>query len=85
MKIFKIVIFVLAAIIIYSFIFYSDDTHLLQKNKENTLIYEQVSLEANNIRSWIFNNGVFDQALIPVNSSGFEWPKGSNLPQPLYT
>lgn len=37
----------------------------------------QVSLEANDMRSWIWNSGIFDQDLRTNNTPGCEWPKNS--------
>ncbi len=36
----------------------------------------QAALDANNIKSFIWNTGVFDQDLRTNNAPGFEWPKG---------
>jgi hypothetical protein len=43
----------------------------------NYLIRTQVAFDANNIKSFIWNTGVFDQDLRTNNTSGFEWPKGA--------
>ncbi len=40
-------------------------------------IRQQISLEGNNIRSFIWNSGIFDQDLRTINTPGFEWPKGT--------
>lgn len=42
-----------------------------------TLIKEQVSMNANNISTCVWNTGVFNQDLRTTNTPGFEWPKGS--------
>jgi hypothetical protein len=43
----------------------------------NYLIKTQVAFDANNIRSFIWNEGVFDQDLRTNNTPGLEWPKGA--------
>ncbi|MBS1494017.1 MAG: T9SS type A sorting domain-containing protein [Bacteroidetes bacterium] len=42
-----------------------------------TVIKTQVITNSNNISTWIWNTGVFDQDLRTSNTPGFEWPKGS--------
>jgi len=42
-----------------------------------TVIKAQVSSNGNNISTWIWNTGVFNQDLRTNNTAGFEWPKGS--------
>lgn len=42
-----------------------------------SVIKAQVSSNANNIATWIWNTGVFDQDMRTTNTPGFEWPKGS--------
>src|SRR5438046_2359079 len=44
---------------------------------DNLFITGQVALDANNIKSYIWNTGVFDQNLVVQNTPGFEWPKGT--------
>src|SRR5258706_1560334 len=44
---------------------------------DNLFITGQVPLDANNIKSYIWNTGVFDQNLAIQNFPGFEWPKGT--------
>ena len=39
---------------------------------------QQVTLDPNNISSFIINKGIFNQNVIVANQPGFEWPKGSN-------
>lgn len=41
------------------------------------VIRAQASSNGNNIATWIWNTGVFDQDLRVNNTPGFEWPKGS--------
>lgn len=41
-------------------------------------VYQFKFLDANNIRTSIYNTGMFNQDLRTSNSPGFEWPKGSN-------
>lgn len=42
-----------------------------------TVVKTQVSSNGNNISTWIWNTGVFNQDLRTNNTAGFEWPKGS--------
>jgi hypothetical protein len=42
---------------------------------EPDVIIEQVPLEGNNIRAFIYNTGIFNQDLRISNTPGFEWPK----------
>lgn len=44
-------------------------------NNRSTVIKAQSPLEANDIRSFIWNTGVFNQDLRTNNTPGFEWPK----------
>ena len=68
-------------IIIIFFTFCICSSFLFANNKdnknENSITVQQVSLDANNIKSWIWNTGVFDQNSGTANTPGFEWPKGS--------
>ncbi|MBS1494018.1 MAG: T9SS type A sorting domain-containing protein [Bacteroidetes bacterium] len=41
------------------------------------IIRTQSGLNANNISTWVWNSGVFNQDLRTTNTSGFQWPKGS--------
>jgi hypothetical protein len=41
------------------------------------VVIQQVSLDANNINSYFYNTGIFDQDLKTSNHPGFEWPKGT--------
>jgi hypothetical protein len=41
------------------------------------VIKQQVNLAPNNISTWIWNTGVFNQDLRVNNTPGFEWPKAS--------
>ncbi len=50
---------------------------LLITSINSQVISQQVSLEGNNIRSFICNSGIFDQDLRTNNTPGFEWPKGT--------
>jgi len=43
----------------------------------NSIVVQQIALEQNNIRCWIWNTGVIDQDLRTNNTPGFEWPIGS--------
>jgi len=43
----------------------------------DAVIKTQVALNANNIGSWVWNTGVFNQDLRVNNTPGLEWPKNS--------
>ncbi len=40
-------------------------------------IRQQIRFDPNNIDTWIWNTGVFDQDLRTNNTPGFQWPKGT--------
>lgn len=42
-----------------------------------SVIRIQSGLNANNISTWVWNTGVFNQDLRTTNTPGFQWPKGS--------
>lgn len=42
-----------------------------------SVIKTQSSSNGNNVATWIWNTGVFDQDLRTNNTPGFEWPKGT--------
>jgi hypothetical protein len=46
-------------------------------NNERDFIWQQVPLGGNNINTWIFNTGIFNQDLTYTNHPGFQWPAGS--------
>src|SRR5438552_1781762 len=46
-------------------------------NQNNSLILNHAILDANNIKSYVWSTGVFDQSAVIQNFAGFEWPKGS--------
>ena len=50
----------------------------LAVNNEPDVIIVQVPLEGNNIHTWIYNTGIFNQDLRVSNSPGFQWPAGSH-------
>ncbi len=50
---------------------------ILNASLNSQFIRQQISLEGNNIRTFIWNTGVFNQDLRTVNTPGFEWPKGT--------
>ena len=45
---------------------------------KTNVVIQQVHLNANNIASWFYNTGIFNQDLRVSNTPGFEWPKGQN-------
>jgi hypothetical protein len=61
------------------------NTVSLSQNKDNAVkrysgpdvVIQQVLFDPNNISTWIYNMGIFDQDLRVSNTPGFEWPKGS--------
>lgn len=42
-----------------------------------SIVRAQVSSDGNNISTWVWNTGVFNQDMRTNNTPGFEWPKGS--------
>jgi len=46
-------------------------------NADSVLVKQYVILTANNISSFFYNTGVFNQDMRTGNTAGFEWPKGS--------
>ena len=48
-----------------------------KENKNISTIIQQVQLSPNNISSFYYNTGIFDQDKRTANTPGFEWPKGS--------
>ena len=52
--------------------------HQFKKNQNNnSFVHSQVTLDVNNIKSFIWNTGVFNQDLSNSNSPGFYWPNNS--------
>jgi hypothetical protein len=41
------------------------------------VVIQQVSFNSNNISTWFFNTGIFNQDLRQTNTPGFQWPKGT--------
>jgi hypothetical protein len=41
------------------------------------VVIQQVAFDPNNISTWIYNTGIFDQDFRSPNMPGFEWPKAS--------
>jgi hypothetical protein len=50
---------------------------LLASMIHSQVVRQQIPLEGNNIRSFIWNTGVFNQDMRTNNTPGCEWPKGS--------
>lgn len=48
------------------------------RNPVPSVVIQQVLLNPNNIASWFYNTGIFNQDLRTSNTPGLEWPKGSN-------
>lgn len=48
------------------------------RNPLPTVVIQQVLLNPNNIASWFYNTGIFNQDLRTSNTPGLMWPKGSN-------
>src|SRR5437773_3473280 len=46
-------------------------------HQNNSLIPAYTTLDANNIKAYIWKTGVFDQDLVHQNNPGFEWPINS--------
>jgi hypothetical protein len=66
-------------IISYSIVALSsgDDNSTYKMQIEGSIIRAQVLLEANDMRSFIWNSGIFNQDLRTNNTPGLEWPKNS--------
>ena len=47
------------------------------RNPIPDVVIQQVLLDANNISSWFYNTGIFNQDLRQSNTPGLMWPKGS--------
>lgn len=60
-----------------NFQIYSDKNPSAENSNSLVFIRQQIVLEANNIRSYIWNSGVLDQNQNLNNTAGFEWPKNS--------
>ncbi|MCX6163588.1 MAG: YCF48-related protein, partial [Ignavibacteriae bacterium] len=57
----------------------ADNGKIYKRNLDTVYhLNEDVTLEANNIRSHFIYRGIFDQDIRTTNTPGFEWPKGSN-------
>ena len=54
---------------------YSDDGY--ESTIDRYLIKHQIPFDANNISTFVWNTGVFNQDLRTNNTPGFEWPKDS--------
>ena len=44
---------------------------------DQPIVIQQVAFDPNNISTWLFNTGIFNQDLRSPNTPGFEWPKGT--------
>ena len=44
---------------------------------DQPIVIQQVAFDPNNISTWVYNTGIFNQDLRVTNTPGFEWPKGS--------
>jgi photosystem II stability/assembly factor-like uncharacterized protein len=49
---------------------------IIRRDIDSSYIFK--TLEGNNIKSFLYYSGIFDQNTTVTNSPGFEWPKGSN-------
>jgi type IX secretion system substrate protein len=75
MKTIKLIVFLLG-ISFLTFSFYQDDSYNIANAQDNFVLDSKV-LDANQIRSWIRNNGSLHYDPITFNA-GFEWPKFTN-------
>lgn len=46
-------------------------------NTQKDVIIQQVLFDANNISTWFYNTGMFNQDLRTSGTPGFQWPKGT--------
>lgn len=76
MKTKKIILRVIAlAFLVATIGFISNNNADLNSNSKLTI--QQVALDGNNIKSFIWDSGILNQNLININQPGFEWPKGT--------
>ena len=54
---------------------YSDGGNEIKTNR--TITRQQIPFDANNINTFVWNTGVFNQDMRTNNTPGFEWPKGT--------
>jgi len=81
-KIILITIITIIASVIYS----KPDARIVEKGdagfivappQTDVVIIQQVTFDPNNIATYIYNKGIFNQDLSIFNTPGLEWPKGS--------
>ena len=42
-----------------------------------SIVIQQILFDPNNIETWFYNTGIFNQDLRTSNTPGFQWPKNS--------
>ena len=77
-KNFKMKSYVLLLLLIFIFFSQTVSFSASFNSSSPVLTVQYKSLNANNINSFVYNTGVFNQDFRTGNSPGFEWPKGSN-------
>jgi len=81
------IIFITIITLIASVIYSKPDVRVLEKGDAGFIIappqtdvvtIQQVLLDPNNIATFVYNKGIFNQDLRAANTPGLEWPKNSN-------
>src|SRR5437667_8091109 len=73
-KTIKLLLIFCFVISLFSFIFIPKEKF---NSVNNLLITGYTTLDANNIKSYVWTTGVFDQNAVIQNYAGFEWVRGS--------
>lgn len=84
MKLYKILTFLIVAIIAFTSFGYAKPRIVVggnpikyYTNSPAPPVVQRIILNANNIAAYFQNTGIFDQNTTSGNTAGFEWPKGS--------
>lgn len=67
--------YIFSPVFILLSLFYTNSICLFSNEKDELVIPASVVMDKNNIRSWVWDNGVFNKGI--GISSGFEWPKNT--------
>jgi hypothetical protein len=73
-------LFITSLILVFISNIYGKDNTLRVENSEQIpvpVIIQQVLFDANNISTWVYNTGIFNQDLRTSNTPGFQWPIGT--------
>ena len=82
------ILFTITSVLCTSVVFPKPDVKILDNNpffkilprqyNPDVVIIQQVKFDPNNISTYFYNKGIFNQDLSHANTPGFEWPKDSN-------